>query len=287
MRATAVLRALRPHQWLKNLLIVVPAVAGHRLEWPVGLALAVAFTCLSLCASGGYILNDLLDLSADRLHTRKRHRPFASGLLPVPTGLALIAACWAAGFGIAAPLLPPAFAMVLAIYLMATIAYSLQLKTVAVLDVMFLAGLYVLRVIAGGLAISLTPSTWLLTFTLFVCLSLALLKRYIETSRSSSVVPGRGYVPQDAGWLQTAGIASAYLSVLVLAIYVNSDDVSALYSRPERLLLVCPILLYWATKVWFDAHRGHTHDDPLVAVATDKTTYILAALTAAIVTSAS
>ena len=280
-------KALRPHQWLKNLLLAVPAVGAHQLGGSVLADLALAFASLSLCASGGYVLNDLLDLTADRRHPRKMARPFASGRLSLPTGVALIVLCWALGFGIAVATLPVAYAALMAVYLSATAAYSVRLKKEPVLDVMFLAGLYVLRVVGGGLAIGVPVSTWLLAFTLFICLSLAFLKRFIEVRAKSAVgvgrVPGRGYVAEDAGWLQSAGLASAYLSVLVLALYVNNPDVMRLYTQPERLLLICPVILYGATRVWLNAQRGEIHDDPMVAVAMDHVTYILGAMTAAVV----
>jgi 4-hydroxybenzoate polyprenyltransferase len=289
-KGRAVLRAIRPHQWLKNLLLAVPAVASHQLDMGTIVTLSIAFVSISLCASGGYVLNDLLDLSADRRHPRKRTRPFAAGQLSLATGIAMIATLWVAGFGLAAWLLSGAFAGVLAVYLFGTIAYSVRLKKEPVLDVMFLAGLYVLRVIAGGVAIDVLPSTWLLAFTLFTCLSLAFLKRFIEAgaqpATSNGGVPGRGYLQDDVHWLQSAGLSSAYLSVVVLAIYVTSDDVTKLYQHPERLLLMCPLILYWATRVWLNAHRRRLHDDPLVAVAADPTTYLLLALSAGVILSA-
>jgi 4-hydroxybenzoate polyprenyltransferase len=282
----AITKALRVHQWLKNLLLLVPVFAAHRVDWPTAWHLAIAFVSLSFCASGGYVLNDLLDLRADRRHSRKRHRPFASGRLSLGFGAVLIAASWIGGFGLAALFLPPAFVLLAAVYLVSTIAYSVRLKKEPVLDVMFLAGLYVVRVVGGGVATGVVVSTWLLAFTLFVCLSLAFMKRFIEVraqSTSAAPVPGRGYLPDDAHWLQSAGLASAYLSVVILAIYVNNPDVSRLYSSPDRLLLMCPVLLYWATRTWHGAHRQLIHDDPLVAVASDPATYVLIALCAVIV----
>jgi 4-hydroxybenzoate polyprenyltransferase len=276
---------------VKNLLLVVPAVAAHRLDPGTLTALVLAFASLSLCASGGYVLNDLLDLSADRQHHRKRHRPFASGRLPVRAGALLIALCWLAGFSLALATLPRFFALLALGYLLCTSAYSFWLKREPVLDVMFLAGLYVVRVIAGGAATGVPVSTWLLAFTLFVCLSLAFLKRFIEVHApraggAEAPMPGRGYVPGDAQWLQSAGLTSAYLAVVVLAIYVNNADLTRLYAHPDRLLLVCPVLLFWATRSWLLAHRRQIHDDPVVAVSSDPVTYALGAIVAAIVVSA-
>jgi 4-hydroxybenzoate polyprenyltransferase len=286
------LTALRPYQWLKNLLILVPVLAAHRLNRETFLATALAFVSYSLCASGGYVLNDLLDVKADQQHSRKRNRPFASGGLSRRAGVLVVAAGWVAGFGIALLFLPPGFAWVMAIYLLATAAYSIRFKREPVLDVMILAGLYVLRVIAGGVAVGISISTWLLAFTLFVSLSLAFLKRFIEVREFETrngvgaEVPGRGYRSDDAAWLHSVGLSSSYLAAVVLAIYVNNADVAHLYSHPERLLLICPVLLFWATRTWLRAHRRLLHDDPVVAVARDPATYVMAAISAAVVLSA-
>ena len=271
---------------MKNLLLLVAPIAAHRWDAPTWTALAVALVSISLSASGGYVLNDILDVDADRHHPRKKRRPFAVGSLSIRSGVALVALCWLAGFGLAISFLPTPFAWTIAVYLVATTAYSLAIKREPVLDVMFLAGLYVLRVIAGGAATAVHVSTWLLAFTLFVCLSLALLKRYIEVRSRADAVPGRSYTADDASWLHSAGLSSAYLSTLVLAIYSNSPDVMRLYSHGDRLLLLCPVLLYWATRVWLQAHRRQLHDDPVVAVAQDPWTYGIVALSAAIAFSA-
>lgn len=285
-RLRLLFRAVRPHQWLKNLLLVVPAVGAHRIDLDTMVALGLSFISLSLAASGGYVLNDLLDLRADRRHARKRTRPFAAGSLSLPTGLAVVALAWLLGFGASALTLPTSFTALIGIYLAATAAYSLRLKKEPVLDVMFLAGLYVLRVVGGGLATGVPVSTWLLAFTLFICLSLAFLKRFIEVRArgdDKDVVLGRGYGADDAAWLQAAGLASAYLAAVVLALYVNNPDVMRLYSSPDRLLLLCPVMLYGATRVWLLAQRGRIHDDPLVALALDRVTYVLLTISVAVV----
>lgn len=273
-------QALRPHQWSKNLLVFLPVFAAHRFDAVTVGQIVLAFLALSFCASGGYVLNDLLDVSADRLHPRKRHRPFASGRLTTGTGVWLVALCWLLGFGIAIVQLPPMFAAFAAAYLLATVVYSTALKRIAVLDVLVLALLYVLRVLAGGVATGIPVSSWLLAFTLFVSLSLAFLKRFIEVraSAETSNVPGRGYRSDDASWLHSAGLSSAYLGVLVLALYVSSTDVTRLYAHPDRLLLACPVVLFWATRTWLLAHRAELHDDPVVAVALDPTTYVVLVL---------
>lgn len=284
-KATAKLRAfvktLRPHQWLKNLLLAVPMLGAHQFDTTTLVSFVAAFASLSLCASGGYVLNDLLDLSADRQHPRKKRRPLASGQLSIQTGVLMIGLTWSLGFGLAAAVLPLPFTLLVATYLFGTAAYSIRFKKEPVLDVLFLAGLYVLRVIGGGLATGVFVSTWLLAFTLFVCLSLAFLKRFIEVRAQAADAPavaGRGYISDDAMWLQSAGLASAYLSVVIMALYVNNPDVTRLYSQPDRLLLLCPLLLYSTTKIWLNAHRRQIHDDPLVAVATDPSSYVVLAL---------
>jgi 4-hydroxybenzoate polyprenyltransferase len=287
--AVVLVSLLRPHHWLKNVLLVIPAVAAHHVDWASAGTLALAFISFSLCASGGYIFNDVLDAEADRWHPRKRARALGSRRVSVRMALALSFLAWTVGLGIAAMTLPAAFGWIMVAYVAATIGYSIRLKREAALDVVVLAGLNVLRIIAGGAATGITVSTWLLAFALFVCLSLALLKRFIEVRgqpEAAGPLPGRGYQSDDANWLHSAGLASAYLSVVVLAIYVNSMAVSRLYNYPDRLLLVCPVLLYWSTRIWLRAHRRQSHDDPVLLVSLDPVTYMLLALCAIIVTTA-
>ena len=183
--------------------------------------------------------------------------------------------------------LPRRFLAVLGIYLLGTCLYSLRAKRDQYWTSWSSPGLYVIRIVAGGFATSIPVSTWLLTFALFICLSLALLKRYIEVialpGDATSGIPGRGYQVADAQWLQAAGIASGYLSAVVLAIYVNNPDVMRLYAHPERLLFMCPVLLYWMTRVWLNAHRRVMPDDPVVAVAADPITYVLLVIATVII----
>jgi 4-hydroxybenzoate polyprenyltransferase len=187
-------------------------------------------------------------------------------------------------------MLPRSFVSTLAAYVLGTCVYSLRLKHVPALDVMVLAGLYILRIVAGGAATAIPVSTWLMAFALFVCLSLAFLKRFMEIAAlpadASSFVAGRDYRAGDTQWLQAAGLASAYVSAVVLAIYVNHTDVTRLYSHPDRLLLMCPIVVYWTTRWWMYANRGITNDDPVVAIASDPVTYVLSAVSLVIVVAA-
>lgn len=267
------LKALRLHQWLKNVLVFVPLLAAHKFLQPTAVAHAIAaFVIFGVCASGVYILNDLLDLGADRAHPRKRERPFASGRLSLASGVVVAPLLTIAAF-VAAYLLDPRFALVLLGYYVLTLAYSLKLKQIAMLDVLVLAGLYTVRIIAGSAAIESGLSFWLLAFSMFLFLSLALVKRYTEVMAQSGngheQINGRGYAATDAGLLATLGGASGYLSVLVLALYIDSTASAALYRHPQWLWLMCPLLLYWISRVWIIAHRGAMHDDPVVFAVTD------------------
>ncbi|MDS4028862.1 MAG: UbiA family prenyltransferase [Candidatus Contendobacter sp.] len=276
-------RALRLHQWLKNVLIFVPLVAGHVWNQTAILTLALlAFLSFGLCASSVYLLNDLLDLSADRRHPRKCRRPFASGQLPIAQGVAAIPLLLIAAFGLSLSLNPPWFSVVLATYYLFTLAYSLRLKRTLMLDVVVLAGLYTLRIIAGAAAANIEPSFWLLAFSMFLFLSLALVKRYAELwtlhEQGDLSASGRGYHVDDLGLLQNLGGAAGYLAVLVLALYINSETSRTLYGQPMVIWLLCPTLLYWISRVWLITHRGEMHDDPIIFALTDThSRYILLA----------
>jgi 4-hydroxybenzoate polyprenyltransferase len=229
----AMLRALRIRQWVKNVLVLVPAVLDHRLAEPsVMLNALIAFASVSLAASGGYVVNDLLDIEADRNHETKRLRPFAAGAISPVAGWALVLVLTTTAVGLAAATLPTSFLGLLLLYLVLTLAYSLYLKVVPVVDVMLLAGLYTLRILAGVAATGVRFSAWLLAFSMFLFLSLAFMKRFGEIYGSvggtGAAVPRRGYVGTDLDWLRSMGGASGYLAVLVLALYINSEEVTAL-----------------------------------------------------------
>ena len=283
MRLTALPRALRMSQWVKNLLVFVPLALDHRLLEPELLAAAAtAFVAFSLAASGAYVLNDLLDLEADRRHGTKRHRPFAAGELSVRQGWALLLPLFGGAVALAVLRLPPEFLGLLLLYLVLTTAYSTHLKRFSVLDVLILAGLYTMRLLAGGAATGVRLSDWLLAFAMFLFLSLAFLKRYAEMRDAGPAEPAnrRGYRSGDLAWLGSMGGASGYLSVLVLALYLNSEQVVALYRSPLLLWLVCPLLLYWTGRLWLRAHRGEIHDDPIVATVRDPVSYLVGLLVA-------
>jgi 4-hydroxybenzoate polyprenyltransferase/phosphoserine phosphatase len=267
-------RAMRPHQWLKNLLVFVPVLAAHEMALPPMSAATPAFLAFCLSASAVYVLNDLLDLRADRSHPRKRKRPFASGDLPIQAGVWLFAGLALAGLAIGA-LVGAEFAALLVLYQVATAVYSLFLKRRAVIDICTLAGLYTLRIVAGGVATGITLSVWLLAFSTFFFFSLAASKRLAELSELDSIggrlAAGRGYRVEDLPLVAGMALSSGYLAVLVMALYINVPEVQALYTRPEFLWGVCPVLLYWISRVVLWAHRGEMPDDPVVFAMRDRT----------------
>ncbi len=261
-------RALRLHQWAKNLLVLVPVLAAHQAHGVPLLQACLAFLAFSLCASSVYLLNDMLDLPADRLHATKRRRPFASGALGLAWGPGLMTGLLAAALAIAA-LLPAAFAGMLAAYYASTLAYSFALKRRAVWDVAALAGLYTLRIFAGAAATAIPISPWLLAFSLFLFFCLAIVKRLTELTAfvragGTTGLSGRGYAPEDLDMLRSMAAASGYMAVLVVALYVNSSEVLPLYHHPSALWLLCPILLFWVSRVLMISNRGQMHDDPVV-----------------------
>lgn len=285
-QALTVLRAMRAHQWLKNVLVFLPALAHHSLDGGVVMAAVLAFVAFCLCASSVYVLNDLIDLPSDRAHPRKRARPFASGSLPPALG-AVLAPVLLALAGLVCLALPLEFFAVLATYYATTVLYTFVLKRRLVIDVVALAALYTIRVVAGGKATGIEASEWLLAFSMFLFLCLALIKRYselVERARGRGERPaGRGYEVGDAPMVGTLAGASGFVSVLVLALYINSPDVHALYGRPSLLWGVGVLLLYWVARIVMLAHRGQLHDDPLVFAATDRGSLVTVALMGAFV----
>lgn len=294
--AGSVLTALRPHQWVKNVLVIVPLVTSHQLTDPSKvLAALAAFVAFCLCASGGYVVNDLLDREADRAHPVKRRRPFASGRLSVSAGVVLAVALPLAALGVAAGIGSARFVAALAAYCAVSLLYSAWLKQKLLLDVIVLAGLYTHRVIAGAVAIDVPLSPWLLAFSMFLFLSLAFVKRYAELTRADGLGAGsdiagasrsasrRNYTPSDLGMIESVGPTGGYLAVLVLALYVNSDQVRTLYRNPAALWLLCPILMYWITRMWFIAKRRALDDDPIVFALRDRVSWGCGGATALVV----
>lgn len=274
------LRQLRLHQWVKNLLIFVPLIAGRRIgDLHMLRAAGAAFLAFGCIASASYILNDLVDLPHDRAHPSKRLRPLAAGTLSSPSAAAVMAGLFALGAGIAVAL-PATLAAVLLLYLGGTLAYSFFLKRIAPLDAFALAGLYTLRVFAGNAATGLAPSFWLLAFSMFLFLSLAMAKRHTELLRlgaaGARASHGRGYLASDREMVSQLGVGSGYISVLVLTLYLNSSSASELYSRPQMLWLLCVLLLYWISRLWLVAHRGQLDDDPVIFALRDRCSQIVA-----------
>lgn len=264
---------LRVHQWLKNLLLFIPLFAAHDLMNSVSwLVLGVAFVAFSLCASTVYILNDILDVESDRQHPRKRHRPFASGAVPVWLGLA-IAPCLLVLAIALAFLVGVNFLLWMLLYFAITTAYSLYLKRLMIIDCLTLAMLYTLRIIAGASAAGTHLTFWLLAFSVFLFLSLAFIKRYaeldVQIQHGQKKAHGRGYFTSDAPLVQSMGITSGYVSVLVLALYFNSEAVLMLYKSPEIVWGAVPVMLFWVSWMWMRAHRGQMNDDPLVFAVKD------------------
>lgn len=282
----SVAKALRVHQWAKNALVIVPLLAAHRLsELPVLIDGALAFLAFSLCASSVYLLNDMLDLEADRQHHTKCIRPFAAGRLSLVFGLLAAPALLVAALLIAFTL-PDKFLLVLGAYYAATLVYSFGLKKVVMVDVLALASLYTIRIVAGSAAMAIPLSFWLLMFATFIFLSLAMVKRYAELfvmrQQGKLKAKGRGYQVEDISLLQSLGTTSGYLSILVLALYLNSPDIATLYAHPKVAWGLVPIMLYWISRIWMETHRGNMHDDPLVYALKDRTS-LLTGLAAGVV----
>lgn len=279
-------QVLRIQQWSKNLLLLFPLIASH--QWnvlpKVGVA-GLALLSFCLCASGIYILNDLLDLEADRAHPSKRRRPFASGRVAPLYGILACPILLVASLGLAAAL-PRRFLLALVVYSILATLYSFRLKRIPIVDVLILAGLYALRVLAGGYASEIEVSKWLLAFSMFLFLSLAFAKRFTElrTLREQGNLrpEGRGYVTGDLELISTMGVASGFLSVLVLALYVSNPLVSKLYANPSALWFLSAAVLYWISRIWLLAHRGLLDEDPLVFALTDKQSWLVSAIILAI-----
>ena len=276
------------HQWVKNLLVLAPTLAAHQFGQALSASL-VAFVSFSLCASSLYILNDLLDLESDRAHPRKRLRPFAAGDLSSKAGIWCAIALFAGSIVIAL-LLPPAFVLVLLGYAALSLLYSVVLKNKLLMDVVALACLYGIRLVAGGAASQLEISPWLAAFSLFLFFCLALLKRCAELAdqkaSEGTTLPGRSYSKQDLPALVSMSAASGFVSVLVLALYVDSDAVRSLYSHPDRIWFACIPYMYWISRMILLTHRGEMHDDPVVFAVKDPVSIVVAIVCAVIVVAA-
>lgn len=279
--ARTLLKAIRIHQWAKNILLFAPLLLSHKLTRESVVAVIAAFFCFSFMASANYLVNDMLDIEHDRRHTLKRLRPFASGDLSVAAGLGLVGLLVACSLALL-PMLPRGFALWVGLYIALTMAYSFYLKTIAVVDVLLLSALYTLRMLAGGAATGTEITPWLAGFSSFLFLSLAMVKRFseLENLRESGATTsyGRGYLVADLEQIRAFGTSSAYAAVLVFSIYIARPDVTALYRHASRLWLIVPLLLYWLTRVWLLASRGELDDDPVVFAMRDGVSLAVGAL---------
>jgi 4-hydroxybenzoate polyprenyltransferase len=277
----AYLKCLRLHQWLKNTLLFAPLAASHQLDVHSVLTILTAFFSFGFCASGTYIVNDLFDLESDRKHSWKRHRPLASGSVPIHHGIILATALFLGAIALAL-LVNELFLLVLLGYAASTLLYSAYLKTVLLLDVMMLTFFYTLRVVAGATALSMPLSFWILAFAMFVFLSLAFSKRYAELhslrDRDLESTPGRDYSLKDIESLRTMGVSAGYGAVLVMALYINSPDVVPRYRSPAFLWLLCPLVLYWINWIWIKASRGELLENPLMFALRDTSSLVILVL---------
>jgi len=276
------IKALRPYQWVKNILVFIPMLADHQLNIEVVGKTSMAFVVFCLTASTVYLINDLFDLESDRRHATKKNRPLASGSMPILMGIAAVPIMLGLA-GVLALWLPREFGVVVALYFGLNLVYSLGAKQIVLLDVVVLAVLYTLRVFAGGAVVDITVSAWLMALIVFLALSGALMKRYIEIVRNNGLSAGgpvgRGYIATDVTVVGQLGIISGYLSVLVLALYVNSTEVHQLYKTPEYWWLVALLLLYAVSRGWLYAYRGKIHEDPIIFLLRDPINYWVLGLT--------
>lgn len=278
---TSFLRALRPHQWLKNILLALPTFAAH--DFSVGglMTVAIAFVSFSFAASSIYLINDMLDLPHDRVHPEKRRRPIAAGLVTISEAVLLLGIVGSLSIGLAL-LLPWAFMAVLLTYLALSMGYAFYLKRKLMIDVVALGGLYGIRVVAGSVATGVVLSHWLVGFCFFIFLSLAMVKRTAEMvaqgPNTTDKIKGRGYRSEDLSTITALTAASGFVAVLVLALYINSPEVRALYRRPELLWGISMILVYWLGRVCFLTGRGEMEQDPVLFAATDRISLMSGAL---------
>ena len=281
------INALRGHHWAKNLLLFLPLALSHNLEIEPFVRTLLGFVLYGACASGLYILNDLLDLHSDREHPWKKERPFAAGSISIPGGLlaAFILLSFAVTMGF---VLNVNFGFALLGYSALTMLYSIYLKKIALLDVFILSSFYSVRILAGALISSTPLSQWFLAFSMFFFLSLAMAKRYSELLHASDLVrdgnSGRGYHTGDRELLLALGVASSFSAVVIFSLYVHSPDVGRLYSSPDFLFMLCPIVLYWLSRNWLLAHRGELKEDPVTLAIRDPVSYGVAAASAAVIT---
>ena len=285
-KVRAAVKELRPHQWAKNVLLFVPLYFAHEYtNLDLVFAAVMAFFSFSFAASSIYVLNDLVDLPADRLHRSKRNRPLAAGTLSIADGVLLSAIALTISIALALLFVSPQFMWVVLGYVALTTAYSFYLKQQMIVDVLTLATLFTYRVMAGGVAVSVPLSEWLLAFSIFFFTSLAFVKRYSELIQAKAdgrlSIKGRNYVPADMPIIVAAGLSSGFLAVLVFALYINTDAITAYYPRFQVLWGICLVLVYWIMRIWFLAARDQMHDDPVLFAVKDKISILAGALVVA------
>jgi 4-hydroxybenzoate polyprenyltransferase len=292
MSFTAMIRAMRPHHWLKNGLVFVPILLNHDVFDLTAIGHGcIAFIAFSLMASSIYLLNDIVDVEADRRHPTKCRRPLAAGEITAGQAYAAVPLLLLASFGLAVLVPRPAlFLLALSAYLALALLYLFFLKRKLLVDVLALAALHTLRILAGNAAAAIPLSSWLLAFSMFLFLSLALVKRYAELritqDQSGLKNAGRGYQAEDVEALSQLGMASGCTCALIMALYVDSAAVKELYRRPEIIWLVCPIILYQMARIWFMARRGQMPDDPLVFMIRDWRSQVIGAIVVVIMVAA-
>ena len=276
---SAIIKEMRIYQWVKNILIFVPLLLSHTYaQFDMISVSVIAFIAFSLCASSVYIINDLCDLESDKKHPVKKFRPIAAGTLSVSVAKVMAFILFVVALAVAV-LINQEFVLVFITYFILTLAYSFGLKALPIIDVLILGGLYTLRIIAGIYAIQVEISFWLLVFSLFIFISLAMLKRFIELKnmeeRDEDKMSRRGYEVDDADLISKMGIVSSYIAILVIALYIHDPLVTVKYSSPAWLWLVIPAMLYWLSRVWLIANRGQLHEDPVLFALRDKASYVV------------
>jgi 4-hydroxybenzoate polyprenyltransferase len=282
------LKQIRVYQWIKNILIFLPLLMAHKISEPILFVDAIiAFFAFSFTASFVYVLNDLVDLPSDRKHPRKKNRPLASGKIPILHGAIISPFLLLIGILLSVLFLSNEFLYILIAYLIITSLYSFVLKKIYILDIIVLSILYTIRLIAGALAVDVPLSQWLMEFSVFFFLSLAINKRFTELymmqKKNKENAAGRGYTVSDIDLMRVIGPVSGYISVLVFVLYLHSDEVVVLYKNAHILWLVAVCLLYWITRIWFITTRGKMHDDPIIFTGKDPVSYIIGIIVALLV----
>lgn len=279
-KTKAYIKQIRVYQWIKNILLFLPFILAHKLfDTDIIFRVSIGFFSFSFLASFVYVLNDLMDLEADRIHPRKKYRPLASGKITLFRAFQLLPILLFVSFGLSLIFLPISFTLILISYALTNIIYSIYAKKVMVLDIIILSSFYTLRIIAGAIAAGVVVSPWLIEFSIFFFFSLAAVKRFSELlnlkEQNQTSAKRRGYLVTDLDLVRNFGVISGYISVLIIAFYVHSDAVVLLYKRPEILWAISPCLLYWISRIWLLAHRGLMNDDPIVFTGKDTISYLV------------